>query len=62
MAKSQLEQEVKQVIPKVLQSSEFILTQREKQQKELEQENIEKLFQIVRREIANRTSGNKNNK
>ncbi|MFB5600428.1 MAG: hypothetical protein ACE5SW_09405 [Nitrososphaeraceae archaeon] len=62
IAKSQLEQEVKQVIPKVLQSSEFILIQKEKQQKELEKENIEKLFQIVRREIENRTSGYKNNK
>lgn len=61
MAKSQLEQEVKQAIPKILQSSEFILAQKEKQQKELEKENIEKLFEIVRREIENKTTEYKNN-
>ncbi|MDX1373064.1 MAG: hypothetical protein R3321_11370 [Nitrososphaeraceae archaeon] len=61
MAKSQLEQEIKQIIPKILQSSEFILTQKEKQQKELENQNIEKLFEIVRREIENKTTEYKNN-
>jgi len=61
IAKSQLEQEIKQVIPKILQSSEFILTQKEKQQKEFEKQNIEKLFQIVRREIENKTEEYKNN-
>ncbi|MDR4512346.1 MAG: hypothetical protein MRJ93_11660 [Nitrososphaeraceae archaeon] len=62
IAKSQLEQEIKQVIPKILQSSEFILTQKGKQENELEKENIEKLFQIVRREIEDKTAGYENNK
>jgi hypothetical protein len=52
IAKSQLEQDIKGIMTKVLQSNEFGIRQKEKEhQKELEKEDIEKLFQIVKKEL-----------
>jgi hypothetical protein len=59
IAKSQLEQDIKGIMTKVLQSNEFDIRQKEKHyQKELEKEDIEKLFQIVKRELEYKGSGN----
>ena len=52
IAKSQLEQDIKGIMTKVLQSNEFILKQKEKQYfQELAKEDIEKLFQVVKSEL-----------
>jgi hypothetical protein len=52
IAKSQLEQEIKGIVIKVVQNNEFILSQKEKQhEQELAKEDIEKLFQIVKNEL-----------
>ena len=52
IAKSQLEQDIKGIMTKVLQSNEISITPKEKQlQKELAREEIEKLFQMVKREL-----------
>jgi len=59
IAKSQLEQNIKNILPIVLQSKEFDLQQREL---ELRKEEIEKLFQIVRTQLEDKLSNNKNNK
>ena len=59
IAKSQLEQDIKGIM-KALQSNEFGIRQKEKQyQQELEKEDIEKLFQIVRRQLEDKLSDNK---
>ena len=52
IAKSQLEQDIKGIMTKVLQSNEFIISQKEKQYfHELAKEDIEKLFQVVKSEL-----------
>jgi hypothetical protein len=65
IAKSQLEQDIKGIMTKALQSNEFDIRQREEyqqQQQELEKEDIEKLFQIVKNELEyKRSSNNKRN-
>ena len=59
IAKSQLEQDIKGIMTKALQSNEFDIRKKEKQyQKELEKEDIEKLFQIVKRELEYKGSSN----
>ena len=61
IAKSQLEQDIKGIMIKALQSNEFDIRQKEKEyQQELEKEDIEKLFQIVKNELEyKRLSNNK---
>ena len=52
IAKSQLEQDIKGIMTKVLQSNEFIFSQKEKQNfHELAKQDIEKLFQVVKSEL-----------
>ena len=52
IAKSQLEQDIKGIMTKVLQSNEISIMPKEKQpQQELAKKEIEKLFQIVKREL-----------
>jgi hypothetical protein len=52
IARSQLEQDIKGIVIKVVQSNEFIISQKEKQhEQELAKEDIEKLFQIVKNEL-----------
>jgi hypothetical protein len=63
IAKSQLEQDIKGIMTKVLQSNEISITPKEKQpQKELAREEIEKLFQMVKRELEYKKTSNNNNK
>ena len=63
IAKSQLEQDIKGIIIKALQSNEFDIRKKEKeQQQELEKEDIEKLFQIVKNELEYKRSSNNKNK
>ena len=61
IAKSQLEQDIKGIMIKALQSNEFDIRQKEKEyHQELEKEDIEKLFQIVKNELEyKRLSNNK---
>lgn len=59
IAKSQLEQDIKNIIPTVLQSKEFNLQKPENLGWELRKEEIEKLFQIVRRQLEDKLSDNK---
>ena len=57
IAKSQLEQDIKGIMIKVLQSNEFIISQKEKQlYPELAKEDIERLFQVVKNELEIQTS------
>jgi hypothetical protein len=61
IAKSQLEQDIKGLITKALQSNEFDIKQKEKEyqpQHELEKEDIEKLFQIVKKELEDKRERN----
>ena len=59
IAKSQLEQDIKGIMTKALQSNEFDIRQKEKEhQQELEKEDIEKLFQIVKNELEYKRSSN----
>jgi len=52
IAKSQLEQDIKGIMSKALQSNEISIMTKEKQhQQELEKGEIEKLFQIVKKEL-----------
>jgi hypothetical protein len=60
IAKSQLEQEIQGIITKVLLSNEFSLMPKEKRHQELEKEEIEKLFQIIKRELQHKISNNRN--
>jgi hypothetical protein len=62
IAKSQLEQEIQGIITKVLLNNELSLMPKEKRHQELEKEEIEKLFQIVKREIQHKVSNNRNKK
>jgi hypothetical protein len=63
IAKSQLEQDVKGIMIKALQSNELGIRQKEKQyQQELEKEDIEKLFQIVKNELEYKRSSNNKKK
>jgi hypothetical protein len=62
IAKSQLEQEIQEIITKVLLSNELSLMPKEKRHQELEKEEIEKLFQIVKRELQYKVSNNRNKK
>ena len=66
IAKSQLEQDIKGIMTKALQSNEFDIRQKEKeyqqQQQELGKEDIEKLFQIVKRELEYKGSSHNNKK
>ena len=63
IAKSQLEQDIKGIMTKAFQSNEFDIRQEEKkQQQELEKEDIEKLFQIVKRELEYKGSSHNNKK
>ena len=59
IAKSQLEQDIKVIMTKALQSNEFDIRQKEKEHRqELKKEDIEKLFQIVKRELEYKRSSN----
>ena len=63
IAKSQLEQDIKVIMIKALQSNEFDIRQKEKEhQQELEKEDIEKLFQIVKNELEYKRSSNNKKK
>ena len=63
IAKSQLEQDIKGIMTKALQSNEFDIRQKEKEhQQELEKEDIEKLFQIVKNELEYKRSNNNKKK
>jgi hypothetical protein len=63
IAKSQLEQDIKGIMTKALQSNEFDIRQKEKEhQQELEKEDIEKLFQIVKNELEYKRSSNNKEK
>ena len=63
IAKSQLEQDIKGIMIKALQSNEFDIRQKEKEyQQELEKEDIEKLFQIVKNELEYKRSSNNKKK
>ncbi len=63
IAKSQLEQDIKEIMIKALQSNEFDIRQKEKvYQQELEKEDIEKLFQIVKNELEFKRSSNNQKK
>src|SRR5688572_10108121 len=63
IAKSQLEQDIKGIMTKALQSNEFDIRQKEKQyQQELEKDDIEKLFQIVKNELEYKRSSNNKKK
>jgi hypothetical protein len=62
IAKSQLEQEIQGIITKVLLNNELSLMPKEKRHQELEKEEIEKLFQIVKRELQHKVSNNRNKK
>jgi hypothetical protein len=59
IAKSQLEQDIKNIIPTVLQSKEFNLQKPKNLGWELRKEEIEKLFEIVRRQLEDKLSDNK---
>ena len=59
IAKSQLEQDIKGIMTNVLQSNEFDISQKEKEHyQELEKQDIEKLFQIVKKELEVKRSRN----
>ena len=63
IAKSQLEQDIKEIMAKALQSNELDITQKQRekeqeQEQELEKEDIEKLFQIVKKELEYKRSRN----
>lgn len=62
IAKSQLEQQIKEIIPKILKSNEFILAQEEEQYQKSEKENLDLLFKIVRKEMEDKVLHDKNNK
>jgi hypothetical protein len=65
IAKSQLEQDIKGIMTHVLQGNEFDIRQKEKQyqqQQELEKEDVEKLFQIVKKELEYKRLRNNNKK
>jgi hypothetical protein len=63
IAKSQLEQDIKGIMTKALQSNELDIRQKEKEpRQELKKEDIEKLFQIVKRELEYKRSSNNNKK
>src|SRR5215207_6733678 len=63
IAKSQLEQDIKGIMTKALQSNEMEKRQKKKKpRKELKKEDIEKLFQIVKRELEYKRSSNNNKK
>ncbi len=63
IAKSQLEQDIKGIMIKALQSNEFAIRLKEKvYQQELEKEDIEKLFQIVKNELEYKRSSNNQKK
>ena len=63
IAKSQLEQDIKEIMIKALQSNEFDIRQKEKvYQQELEKGDIEKLFQIVKNELEFKRSSNNQKK
>jgi hypothetical protein len=63
IAKSQLEQDIKEIMAKALQSNELDIVQKQRekeqeQEQELEKEDIEKLFQIVKKELEYKRSRN----
>ena len=59
IAKSQLEQDIKGIMTKVLQSNEFDISQKGKEHyQELEKQDIEKLFKIVKKELEVKRSRN----
>jgi hypothetical protein len=63
IAKSQLEQDIKGIMTKALQSNELDIRQKEKEpRQELKKEDIEKLFQIVKRELEYKGSNTNNKK
>jgi hypothetical protein len=63
IAKSQLEQDIKGIMTKALQSNELDIRQKEKEpRQELKKEDIEQLFQIVKRELEYKRSSNNNKK
>ncbi len=63
IAKSQLEQDIKGIMTKALQNNELDIRQEEKEpRQELKKEDIEKLFQIVKRELEYKRSSNNNKK
>ncbi|HET9805797.1 MAG TPA: hypothetical protein VFP49_02695, partial [Nitrososphaeraceae archaeon] len=62
IAKSQLEQDIKGIMTKVVLSNEISIMPKEKQPQQLEKEEIEKLFQIVKRELEYKKTNNNNKK